>query len=107
MCKLFDIQVEQLIGITDLFVRGVVEWILSHCSYVEAKGNISDRMLLIKYSEMIESEESFERSMHKIKEFTGLREHEFSFEKIRKPRNQSKVNKVDELKNEELDEIKD
>ena len=34
-----------------------------------------------------ESEEKFKEIMYNIKEFTGLKDHEFSYTKIRKPRN--------------------
>jgi hypothetical protein len=74
----------------------VVEWILSHYSYVEARKEISDsRVMMIKYSELIESEESFKEIMKNVKEFTGLKEHEFSYIKIRKPRNISKGDHIE------------
>ena len=71
-------------------MRGVVEWILSHHSYIEATKEIGGRVMMVQYSELIESEDRFKEIMNAIKEFTGLSDHEFSYTKIRKPRNLSK-----------------
>jgi hypothetical protein len=101
VCKVFSLSEEVLRNITDLFVRGVVEWILCNHSYEEAKRECPGRVMMVRYAELIESKESFERTMEQVGEFLELEKHLFNYGKIKKPRNKSEGGHIEALKSDD------